>query len=360
LLDAKKPDCFHAIENLAVKRLVWHTATMPRKPLKTELHHWWPRTLADHWSAADGMVSVIRPDGAVHRAPPGAFGGITNAHHMRMGGSWDSTFEPIFNQPDSEMSDFVRWLSELEAPLADADRPMVERIAPQPLPLERRQQIARITASLLARTPQIRHSIKLTVEYYRGQFGLRDPAADKTLIAANQRGLYDAYRKRLESGGRWAILFSDEAEFIAGDGFLHNYPASPDGLYTGRKLVLPILPTATIIHTLPMQYPTDPRLVTLRVSPSEVRELNDIVQVYASKFLFYRDQKPLLSEGFKSGEHREFKYHGHGWLDPLLDSLSQYCLYGKNGTAVIGSHCHYTEMLRDNRRLDCMFEEEQP
>ena len=39
----------------------------------------------------------------------------------------------------------------------------------------------------------------------------------------------DAYRKRMEGHGRFAILFSDEREFIAGDGFLHNFPASQDG-----------------------------------------------------------------------------------------------------------------------------------
>jgi hypothetical protein len=71
---------------------------MKHKPLKTELHHWWPRTLAEHWAASDGMVSVIRPNGNVHRAPPGAFGAITNAHHIKIGGPWDSTFEPIFSR----------------------------------------------------------------------------------------------------------------------------------------------------------------------------------------------------------------------------------------------------------------------
>lgn len=61
---------------------------MTRRPLKTELHHWWPRTLAEHWAAADGMVSVVRPEGEVRRAPPGAFGAITNAHHMKISESF--------------------------------------------------------------------------------------------------------------------------------------------------------------------------------------------------------------------------------------------------------------------------------
>ncbi|RYD47914.1 MAG: DUF4238 domain-containing protein [Verrucomicrobiaceae bacterium] len=324
---------------------------MKQKPLKTELHHWWPRTLSDHWAANDGMVSVIRPSGTVDRAPPGAYGGITNAHHVKLGGPWDSSFEPIFNEPDNEIAAFVQWLGTLEASLASSDQPMVQRILPQPLPGELAAQIARITASLLARSPSIRASIKRTTEHYRRGFGLADPTANKTLIAANQRGLYEAYRKRMMHG-RWAILFSDESEFIAGDGFLHNFPASQDALHSGLKLVLPILPTATIVYMLPRQYPTEPRLVTLRLAADEVERLNAITQVYASDFLFYRDEKPELSEAFLQSEHRQFEYHGHHWLDPLLDDLSQYNRWGTNGAAGIPFRRPYSESLEGNRWLD--------
>lgn len=297
------------------------------------------------------MVSVIRPNGTLHRAPPGAFGAITNAHHMKIGGPWDSTFEPIFNEPDSEMAAFVRWLATLEAALAPPDWPMVERISPQPLPDERAAQIARVTASLLARSPSIRASIKRTTEYFRSGLGIADPTVDKTLIAANQRGLYDAYRKRMMHG-RWAILFSEEKEFIVGDGFLHNFPASQDALNSGLKLVLPILPTATIVYMSPMQYPTEPRLVTLRLGADEVERLNAITQVYASDFLFYRDDRPELTDAFRYGEHRQFQYHGHSWLDPLLDDLSQYNRWGKDGAASISSRRPYSDSLQGNHRLD--------
>lgn len=324
---------------------------MNQKPLKTELHHWWPRTLADHWAAADGMVSVIRPNGTVHRAPPGAFGAITNAHHIKVGGPWDSTFEPIFSEPDSEMAAFVQWLGTIEASLASPEQPMVERILPQPLPDIRAAQIARVTASLLARSPYIRASIRRTTEYYRHRFGLADPTADKTLIAANQRGLYDAYCKRMMFG-RWAILFSDVKEIVAGDGFLHNFPASQDALNSGLKLVLPILPTAMIVYMSPMQYPTEPRLVTLRLSANEVEQLNAITQVYASDFLFFRDEEPNLSEDFKHGEHRQFQYHRHQWLDQLLDDLSQYHRWGKDGSAGISSQRQFSKAIEGDGWLD--------
>ncbi|HEY0012679.1 MAG TPA: hypothetical protein VGB79_07475 [Allosphingosinicella sp.] len=271
---------------------------------------------------------------------------------MKLGGPWDSTFEPLFNQADGEIAEFVRWLATLEASISGTERPMIERIMPQELPAERLRQLARITASLLARSPSIRHSIRLTTEYYRGEFGLSDPKADKNLIAANQRGLYDAYRKRMESSGRWAVLFSDEREFIAGDGFLHNFPASQDGINSGKKLVLPLLPTATIVYMLPMQYPSEPRLVTLRTAAPEVDILNSIVQVYASDFLFFRDDEPVLIEGFKIGRHQIYEYHGHEWLDGLLDDLSQYNLWGEAGAAGTSGRRPYTESLKGNRWLE--------
>lgn len=325
---------------------------MTRKPLKTELHHWWPRTLADYWSASDGMVSVIRPKGDVHRAPPGAFGAITNAHHMKLGGPWDTTFEPQFNQPDGEMSDFVDWISTLNALTVGGDRPMLERIVPQLLCKKRQQQIARVVASILARSPCIRHSIKIGTEYSRRQFGLTDPTPNKNLIAANQCGLYDAYRKRMEASGRWAVVFSDEKEFITGDGFLHNFPASQDGISGGKKLVLPILPTATIIYMLPTQYPIEPKLVTVRASADEVTSLNKIVQVYAKDFLFFREEKPELIDAFKIGQHRIFEYHGDDWLDSLLDDLSQYNLWGPEKSAGMSGQRPYSENLQGNRWLE--------
>jgi hypothetical protein len=270
---------------------------------------------------------------------------------MKMGGPWDSTFEPLFNRPDAEMSDFVCWLATLDASVVGADSPMIERIMPHLFSAERQQQIARITASLLARSPGIRHSIRLGTEGFRRKFGLSAPV-NKTLIAANQRGLYDAYRKRMADSGRWAILFSDEKEFIAGDGFLHNFPASQDGINFGKKLVLPILPTATIVYMLPMQYPAEPRLVTLRMSAAEVASMNAIVQVYASDFLFFRDEMPELTDAFKLGQHRMFEYHGHDWLDSLLDDLSQYNRWGEGGAAGICGRRPYSENLRSNRWLE--------
>ena len=62
------------------------------------------------------------------------------------------------------------------------------------------------------------------------------------MIALNQRGLYDAYRRQMEHGGRWPILFSYKKEFIAGDGFLHNFrPKHRDHAQVlGNAAILPV------------------------------------------------------------------------------------------------------------------------
>jgi hypothetical protein len=207
-------------------------------------------------------------------------------------------------------------------------------------------------ASLLARSPRIRHVIKLGTEYYRERIGLADPTADKNLIASNQRGLYDAYRNRMEKGGRWAILFSDSAEFISGDGFLHNFPASVDGINSGRKLVLPILPTITIIYMLPTGYPSEPKIVSLRVDKDEVKRLNHIVQVYSRELIFYRAEKPILSDAFRCGAHCQFEFDQDEWLDGLLDDLSQFNLWGEDGSAGICRDRPFSDSITDRRMLD--------
>ena len=69
----------------------------------------------------------------------------------------------------------------------------------------------------------------------------------------------------------------------------------------------------------------------------EAERLDSITQVYAGNFLFFRDEKPELSEAFRHGDHQQFLYHGHHWLDSLLDDLSQYNCWGKNNAPGISS-----------------------
>jgi hypothetical protein len=269
---------------------------MPMKPLKTELHHWWPRTLAEHWRDDKGMVSTVLRSGEVKRAPPGAFGARTNAHHIKIGGPWDSTFEPVFNTADAQMNSLITWLLTLETATGVSRRSRQERIRAQELPVKQCRQLAAAVSSLIARSPRTRASIAATATHWRKEMGIERAEADEPLIAMNQRGLYDAYYRMTEQSGRWAVLFSDAKEFIFGDGFLHDFPASADVLHAPRRAIVPLTPTIAIVYAYPMRYPSEPRLVTLRLDPEEARFFNDALQGYANEFLFYRSQHPELIE----------------------------------------------------------------
>lgn len=298
---------------------------------------------------------MIRPDGEVRRSLPGAFGGIRNAHHIKIGGPWDSTFEPTFNVADREMGDVIGWLLSLEASTSDANRPRLQRIMAQPLPVKRQQQLARTAASLLARSPRTRNEIRLTTEHYRSLYGFANPEPEDHLIAFNQRGLYDAYSKQMEKSGRWAVLFTDSTEFIFGDGFLHNFPARADGLNFSRRCVLPLTPTIAVVYMLPMRYPSEPKLVTIKLDDGEVQFFNDALQGYASEFLFFRSQQPRLISAFTEGSHREFKYHKHEWLEGFLDDLSQYNLRGPGGTPS-RSEGYFLKSFREEGGFEALLE----
>ena len=324
---------------------------MTAKALKSELHHWWPRTLAEHWRDEQGMVSTVLRSGEIKRAPPGAFGALTNAHHIKLGGPWDSTFEPVFNDADASMSALISWLFTLETRVADQSGARFDRILAQPLPEDRQSQLASAIASLIARSPRTRDEIRRRTRYYRERFGLAEPNPEDHLIAANQRWLYDAYFKVLVRSGRWAVLFSDTDEFIFGDGFVHDFPASQDALHAPRRAIVPLTPTIAIVYAYPQSYPSEPRLVTLRLEPLEVRFFNNALQGYANDFLFYRSQQPELIEAFTEGGHRQFEYHRHEWLEGFLDDVSQYNLWGPGGTPSRGR----SEFLR-NFRENAQFE----
>ncbi len=324
---------------------------MTHNEINSGKHHWWPTTLQKYWCNRDGLISVVHSSGRVDPSKPGPFGAINHAHSELRGTPWASTFEPIFTQSDDDITAFPEWLATIDSKNISNHRPMVERIIPQTISENEKQMLARITASLLARSPRIRYMIKRGNENFRQEQNWSDQTVDKSLIAANQRHLYDAYRKHMKSSGRWAILFSDEKEFIAGDGFFHNFPASQDFINSGKKLILPILPTAAIIFMSPMSYPTEPKLVTLRLNSNEVETINEITQIYACDYLFFRNEKPNLTEDFKIGKYQQYEFDGDPWLDSLLDDLSQYNNWGENGAAKISSKRYFTESLEGNRRF---------
>lgn len=323
-----------------------------KKPLKSAAHHWWPRTLAGYWADEEQMVSMIRHNGSVHRSQPGAYGAITNAHHIKLDSPFDTSFECEFDQADTEIHSLVRWVGDITQPITSTNDPLVMRISAQPLARDHLHRLSRITASLLARSPMARNLIALGIETFRDEFSVSSEKPEKHLIAANQQPLYQAFYKSMTECGRWALLYSREVEFISGDGFYHNFMLENHPPQSGRKLILPILPNLAIAYMFPQGYPSQPRMVSIHLSQYEVDYINEVTQVYAKNVLFFRKQKPIVTEAFSKNKHLELHSSGQEWLNYLLDGLSQFTLHDNGQTPVIGIRQPFSESMVQAAQLE--------
>ncbi|NVP57583.1 hypothetical protein [Mycoplana rhizolycopersici] len=286
--------------------------------IKTGLHHWWPKGLSTFWVGDDDCVTRITPEGKEFRSPPAQFGGITNGHAVKLDGPWSFSFEAKFDAVDSRLPYLVNDLLKYEARRSSAAQPLAERLQAHRIPNQFMEEMGKTLASLIVRSPSHRNKVAKTTEYYQGRMGFSEPKADKNLINMNLSNKME-FISRNFNGGKYVIAFSDEAEFIFGDGFYTNM--SNEHALGHRKTVLPATPIMTVIYTRPTQYFTEPRLMTIRLEKEEVLRFNELIQVYSKDQLFYRSQRPNLNDAFKRAEFLEFRYHNVPWLDKFLESV---------------------------------------
>jgi hypothetical protein len=289
------------------------------KPLKSAFHHWWPQSLSKAWVDADGCVTRIESDGSKLRRPPAKFTGITNAHHIKPGESspWNSSFEPIFDGADGAFPKLTPWLQGLEVKHTRRGTSFADRLLAAYMDKTRRRQLAECLSSLIVRSPRSRHLIRITVEDVWHNDGLTDFKASKSLIAANMPGNHPVFTNHIAGGGKFVVLKSEQAEFIFGDGFLHNFPTTADRPLSPLCLV-PLLPNVSVLYFQPTVYRTYPELMTVALRPDEVTACNEIVQSYSCDYLFCRKEVPVLSESFTKGDFLELVYHRHPGVEALM------------------------------------------
>lgn len=291
----------------------------PRRPkIASSRHHWWPISLQNFWTGADGKLTRLSFDGSEVRSAPVQFARSWDANHIIVGGPWDETFEPSFNSADGSFPPLVEWLGSLES---GAERPydsLDRRFRPHDLLPFYTHALAICIASLVSRSPLVRERIRKGIEAFHNEHAIKGYKAPDHLIAMNRRHMASDCAKHLESGGRFIVLFSNSVEFIFGDGFLNNFPTSMP-FSTAFKCVLPITPGISVIYVRPVQYRMLPKLQSITLSDEEVHYFNDLVHIYSAKEVFYRSQKPRPNINF-DGEHREFKYHREDFLDSFIDA----------------------------------------
>lgn len=154
------------------------------KPLKTELHHWWPKGLSKLWADEDGTVGRLAWDGKLVRSKPANFGAITNAHHVLLKGPWAGTVEPIFDQADSNFPSLVVELQTLRPKLKRFPRKHSSRITPTPIGSDQRHLLGQGVASLVVRSPGYRDLQQRSIQAGQRRFGFpEDYKFDPNLLS---------------------------------------------------------------------------------------------------------------------------------------------------------------------------------
>jgi hypothetical protein len=284
-------------------------------------HHWWPKALSGFWAGSDGMVSQLLHNGEETRQVPSEFGHDKHSHNLRMGGPWDSSFEHMFNRADSSMKDFISWLGSLEVARERQARPIAERLIGQRMANEQRAMMSECLASLIVRSPQLRHRMGRRLHGYDGIFPPMDETGTATAVAYNIRGLFRPFTNHMTVGGKFALLLSDDREFIFGDGFFHNIPTN-GATMRNLKCIVPLTPGLAVLYTKPFQWVSRSDLVSVVLRDEEVDLLNTLVQVYSCDKVFFRNDRPWVHGSFAARRHEEIEEGSCLELEQLFEAVA--------------------------------------
>jgi Protein of unknown function (DUF4238) len=293
-----------------------------KRTVDSKRHHWWPETLSGYWKGSDGKVSQLSPDGRILRERPASFGFEKHTHNIRIGTPWNSSFEAAFGRADSAMSSVVDWLITLEA-LVTNSTIFAERLLGHAITTDQTEWLAECLASLIVRSPALRNRIRNGVEYHRKEFGLADYQADKSLVALNMRPMLSSFAHHIKLTGKFAVLFSEDHEFIFGDGFLQSFPTVVP-IYNRPKCIIPLTPAMSVLFCSPSRYASTTRLATLRLRRDEVDHCNRLVQVYSCDRIFFRNDAPARCQELIDARHYELRYHSEPWSDELIKALAAF------------------------------------
>lgn len=292
-------------------------------PLKSEGHHWWPECVSRHWQGKDGKTGWMKPDGSTVRLPPQVLGKITNGHHVQLSGEHtepryreDFSFERTFDKADNNFPSTIKWLESLERLLIH-DCTLGERFLAQNASENQLHLLTECVVSLAVRSPRYRESCYSLTEAFMGQ--KLNTKEQNAVIGMNMCRSLRVFSDYIGAKAKFAILFSDEKEFIFGDGFFHNLPVGYDQPHT-PKLLAPITPHVSVIIFRPSSYIEQPRLSTIVLSQEEVDQCNHTIQVYSRNALFFRSESPAPSDAFRSGQHLLYA-HPNNPADALIQAV---------------------------------------
>ncbi|MGM9489787.1 hypothetical protein [Ideonella sp. YS5] len=291
------------------------------KKLKSERHHWWPECLSKHWAAEDGKTGWLKPNGNCVRLPPANLGVIRDGHHIKMGGTgsrsaWGESFEDAFDKADSSFPDLIEWLEGLERKHVHDVPELRHRFIAQPCTEDRLLLMTECAVSLAVRGPLNREASVAPAEHFCGPLRSAERA---TLIGLNMWNSQRVVADSIGAEGKFVAVYSQDREFIFGDGFFHNV-ANAQMAPHSPKMFVPITPHICILVCRPWSYMPEPKFSTLVLEDDEVDICNHAVQAYSRNAIFFRCQQPQIHEAFRRGEHLRYDHPGNP-IDSLIHSI---------------------------------------
>lgn len=261
------------------------------------------------------MINRVDAEGNISRSNPTGTGRISDGHNIRLNSPWDTRFEGYFDRPDRNFPHIVNWVESLVNLHRNSDVSSDEVYCAHSYNEDELQPLCEGLISLAIRSPNFRQGILRSIERVRSSLPKDE---HKTLIAANLMQTYSLVTQNALGRGKFLILFSDSSEFIYGDGIYHNLNSC--GQYLSNcRILAPLTPRMAVLYVTPMEYFTEPRIVTRRADEATVSTVNETVQVYSKECLFYRFDKPNLGEHFLQREH--LVYSGGDPVETLIADI---------------------------------------
>ncbi|MBC3765832.1 DUF4238 domain-containing protein [Neptunicella marina] len=289
-----------------------------KKTQRGAKHHWWPKSLSQFWLNKSGKVNRISSNGEIISSNPKEFAHISNGHNFIYDSpnSWEGTIEPFFDNSDRNMRSIVKDLEEFRSWNSFEKRYMY---ATQSEEHQNIDLLRECILSLVVRSPFYRNRLNNLVIGFRGEIPKKE---SKMLITSNMGSAFRELTRNSVRCGRLAILFSDEAEFIYGDGVYNNISSSVYYL-SNLQIVIPITPNIAVVWANPRSYMSQPLVQSLPIDRRTVLMINNAIQIYSKDYIFYRNEMPELIEPFTRNEHLTYS-NNQNPLYKFVDHLIRY------------------------------------
>lgn len=290
---------------------------MPK--LESARHHWWPECVSRHWADSENCVFRLTLGGKESHAHPKKFGAIRNGHQIKFSDEspWNDDFEQEFAQADKTFTKTINWLTSLERLFMWSVPSNQSRFHPIIAQEERLQDLVECLVSLAVRSPMNRERAVAPAENLRGLLPKKER---NRIIAANMKHCQHDITRSIGTRGKFVVLFSPYREFIFGDGFFNDVVSPLISTMGTTKILAPLTPEISILYAKPMTYRIEPRMTTVVLSREESLLLNEAVQIYSKKEIFYRSEKPKITEFFQQAQYLCYR-NSNNPIDNLIREI---------------------------------------